>query len=98
MIRHNIGSLLLFIALLGQASIASGQMPIYGDYFAHDPGTMIKEGNRYYVFYTGFAIPYKWSTDLRNWTWNSSQRVFPSGPPSWVTVAVTNFDQNYWAP
>lgn len=73
-------------------------MPIYGDYFAHDPGTMIKEGNRYYIFYTGFAIPYKWSTDLRNWTWNSSQRVFPSGPPSWVTNAVPPFDQNYWAP
>ncbi len=61
------------------------QMPIYGDYFAHDPGTMIKDGSRYYIFYTGFAVPYKYSTDLRTWTWNSSQRVFPSGPPAWVT-------------
>jgi arabinan endo-1,5-alpha-L-arabinosidase len=78
--------------------IASAQEPVLGDYFAHDPSTMIKEGNRYYIFYTGFAIPYKYSTDLRNWTWTSSQRIFPAGPPAWVTNAVPGFDQNYWAP
>src|SRR5690349_1663532 len=84
--------------LLRWCSIASAQLPVLGDSFAHDPATMIKDGSRYYVFYTGFAVPYKYSTDLRNWTWNSSQRVFPTGPPAWVTNAVPGFDQNYWAP
>ena len=69
---------------------ARAQMPIYGDYFAHDPGTMIKEGNRYYIFYTGFAIPYKWSTDLRNWTWNATQRIFPSGRTIRKSVPITS--------
>jgi len=93
-----IAAALLAVTLGGLTLPAQAQMPIYGDYFAHDPGTMIKEGGRYYIFYTGFAIPYKWSTDLRNWTWTASQRVFPSGPPPWVTNAVPGFDQNYWAP
>ena len=89
---------LLAAAFAFAAFPAAAQLPVLGDYFAHDPGTMIKEGGRYYIFYTGFAIPYKTSTDLRNWTWNTSQRIFPSGPPAWVTNAVTVFDQNYWAP
>ena len=88
--------LLLLLACLSLTVRA--QEPILGDYFAHDPGTMIKEGSRYYVFYTGFELPYKVSTDRTNWTWNSSQRVFPSGPPAWITNAEPGFDTNFWAP
>jgi hypothetical protein len=72
------------------------QMPIVGDYFAHDPSTMIKDGNRYYVFYTSERIRYKYSTDLRNWTHGGV--IQPSTPPTWATTAVPNFDGNYWAP
>lgn len=95
-IRTRLIGVLLSVPVL--VSSAFAQMPIYGDYFAHDPSTMIKEGSRYYIFYTGFAVPYKYSTDLRNWTWTTSQRIFPAGPPAWVTNAVPAFDQNYWAP
>lgn len=71
-------------------------MPIYGDYFAHDPSTMIKDGGRYYVFYTSQRIRYKYSTDLRTWTHGGV--VQPAAPPAWVTTAVPTFDGNYWAP
>lgn len=72
------------------------QMPIVGDYFAHDPSTMIKDGSRYYIFYTSQRIRYKYSTDLRTWTHGGV--VQPSTPPAWVTTAVPSFDGNYWAP
>ena len=89
---------LLCVLLACLPFAARAQDPVLGNSFAHDPGTMIKEGSRYYVFYTGFALPYKYSTDRTNWTWNSSQRVFPAGPPAWVATAIPGFDENYWAP
>jgi hypothetical protein len=32
---------------------ANAQMPFYGNYYLHDPGTMIKDGNNYFVFGDG---------------------------------------------
>ena len=70
-------------------------MPVYGDYFAHDPSTMIKDGTNYYIFRTSAGIMGKVSSDLRNWAY--SGRVFPGAPPNWVTNAVSGFDPNNWA-
>jgi hypothetical protein len=75
--------------------VTRAQMPIYGDYWAHDPSTMIKDGSRYYIFTTGKGIPNKYSTDLRNWT--AAAQVFPSGPPAWATNAVSGYDPNNWS-
>ena len=75
---------------------ASAQMPVYGDYWAHDPSTMVKFGSRYYSYRTDQGISIKWSSDLRNWTYGG--KVFPSGPPAWTTNAVPKFDGNFWAP
>jgi arabinan endo-1,5-alpha-L-arabinosidase len=86
--------LLLALTLNGQA-----QMPVYGDVWAHDPSTMIKDGDRYYIFRTSPGIMGKYSTDLRNWTY--SGQVFPNGiPPAWVTNAVPGFTaaDSFWAP
>lgn len=82
--------------LLGQVLSGRAQMPIYGDYFAHDPSRMIKQGNTYYVFRTSQGIMGKTSTDLRNWTY--SGQVFPGSPPSWITNAVPGFTGDFWAP
>jgi hypothetical protein len=70
-------------------------MPVFGDYFAHDPSTMIKDGTNYYIFRTSPGIMGKVSSDLRNWTYNG--RVFPGTPPNWVTNAVSGIDPNNWA-
>ncbi len=86
----------LLALIFGVPLLAGAQMPITGNTFAHDPSTLIKEGNRYYVFYTSQRIAYKYSTDLRNWIQGGV--VHPSTPPAWATTAVPNFDGNYWAP
>ena len=75
---------------------ANAQMPVYGDYWAHDPSTMIKDGNRYYIFRTSQGMMGKYSTDLRNWTY--SGQVFPGNPPAWTTNAVSGFAGFFWAP
>ncbi len=72
------------------------QMPFYGDYFLHDPGTMIKDGNNYFVYGDGQGISGITSTDLRNWTGVSA--IFPAGPPAWTSNSVPGFTGYFWAP
>lgn len=90
--RHHAGLIGLAALLTSVASHA--QMPVLGNWGAHDPSTMIKDGSRYYVFTTGSGIPNKYSTDLRNWT--AGPQVFPSGPPAWVATAVPGYDPGNW--
>lgn len=72
------------------------QLPLYGDYYLHDPGTMIKDGTNYFIFGDGQGISGITSTDLRNWT--PAAAVFPGGPPAWTTNAVPGFTGYFWAP
>lgn len=93
--KNAISCLLLALALKLCVSSACAQLPVYGNYWAHDPSTMIKDGNRYYVFTTGSGIPNKYSTDLRNWVAGSS--VYPgSSPPAWAASAVPGYDPGNW--
>ncbi len=71
-------------------------MPVYGDYVAHDPSRMIKDGTNYFIYRTSQGIMGKRSSDLRNWTY--SGQVFPGAPPPWTTNAVKGFTGNFWAP
>jgi len=75
---------------------ANAQMPFYGNYYLHDPGTMIKDGNNYFVFGDGQGISGITSTDLRNWTAVSA--VFPGSPPAWTTNNISGFTGYFWAP
>jgi arabinan endo-1,5-alpha-L-arabinosidase len=75
---------------------ARAQMPVLGDYWAHDPSRIVKQGNTYYTFRTSQGIMGKSSTDLRNWVY--SGQVFPNGPPAWTTSAVPGFTGFFWAP
>jgi arabinan endo-1,5-alpha-L-arabinosidase len=73
------------------------RMPFYGSPYLHDPGTMRKDGNSYFIFGDGNGIAGITSTNLRNWS--SIIPVFPNGPPSWTTNAVPGGTPNYfWAP
>ncbi len=72
------------------------EMPVYGDYWAHDPSRILKQGSTYYTFRTEQGIMAKYSTDLRNWTYGG--QVFPAGPPSWTSNAVPGFTGYFWAP
>src|SRR5262249_2304321 len=86
----------LTLTFLLAASLTRAQEPLFGNYFAHDPSTLIKDGNRYYYFRTDQGISINWSTDLRNW--NGGGMVFPGNTPPWTTNAVHSFTGFFWAP
>ena len=92
-----IGAALLFVVLMGWSGFKClGQMPFYGNYFLHDPGTMIKDGSSYFIFGDGQGISGITSTDLRNWT--GVNPIFPNGPPPWTSNSVPGFTGYFWAP
>jgi arabinan endo-1,5-alpha-L-arabinosidase len=76
---------------------ASAQLGATG---SHDPASLVKEGNKYWMFTTGDGIYGAYSTDLISWT-PGPRTVFPSNPaswPAWINTVVPNFAGNFWAP
>lgn len=70
-------------------------IPLFGNTFIHDPSTIIRDGNHFYVFGTGWGITMKSSPDLVHWT-----RLAPvfTEPPAWTYRAVPEFGGGFWAP
>ncbi|MCC9165783.1 family 43 glycosylhydrolase [Pontibacter harenae] len=60
----------------------------------HDP-VMIKQGDNYYLFSTGFGISMWSSKDMENW--KREKPVFDA-PPQWAVEAVPGFKGHIWAP
>src|ERR1039457_320599 len=83
---------LLLATALGAAIAAP---PLRGNLGAHDPGSIIKCKDKYYLFYTGQGISWKSSTDKIYWTGGGS--VFANAP-NWTTNAVPGFTSVFWAP
>jgi hypothetical protein len=87
--------LLLLSLLWAQAAAAQ-----FGANGSHDPGSLVKEGNKYWMFTTGDGIYGAYSTDLINWT-PGAQTVFPHNPnswPAWINGVVPGFAGTFWAP
>jgi arabinan endo-1,5-alpha-L-arabinosidase len=61
----------------------------------HDPSTIIREGNRYWTFYTGPGVPSLYSDDLTHW--HHGPAVFPESP-AWVQDVVAGHRGYFWAP
>jgi arabinan endo-1,5-alpha-L-arabinosidase len=63
----------------------------------HDPSTIVKSKDEYWVFYTGRGVPSYRSKDLVRW--EPGPRAFAS-PPSWVAEAVpeNRGGMDFWAP
>ncbi len=62
----------------------------------HDPSTIIKCKDQYWVFYTGRGVQSYHSRDLIKW--EPGPRVFTNAP-SWIAKAVpANRGLSYWAP
>jgi arabinan endo-1,5-alpha-L-arabinosidase len=95
------GGVLLSVAIVLLAVCGSGAetqfepRPLSGQTFIHDPSTIVKAGDRYYVFGTGPGIRSKSSPDLIRWS--NGPSVFDR-PPAWTTQAVAGFDGYFWAP
>jgi arabinan endo-1,5-alpha-L-arabinosidase len=60
----------------------------------HDP-VMIKQGDTYYIFCTGFGINVYSSKDLKNW--RKENPVFDKGP-DWAVKDISGFRGHIWAP
>jgi arabinan endo-1,5-alpha-L-arabinosidase len=62
----------------------------------HDPSTIVKCKDEYWVFYTGRGVQSYHSKDLVKW--EAGPRVFTNAP-SWIAEAVPeNRNTSYWAP
>lgn len=70
-------------------------LALKGNTFIHDPSTIIKDGDHYYIFATGYGIEMKSSPDLIHWT--ELAPVFAE-PPAWTESAVPEFYGKFWAP
>ncbi|TGE08628.1 family 43 glycosylhydrolase [Hymenobacter fodinae] len=64
----------------------------------HDPSTIVKEGNKYWIFATGRGIYSMYSTDLVNWTPGPRPVFANNASPSWITTKVPGFTGDFWAP
>lgn len=92
-VLHWFGLPLLFMA--AAAMPASAATLMRGNLGVHDPSTVIKCKDRYYVFATGRGIASKSSADHTFWQGGPSvfRRV-----PAWTTNAVPDFTGTFWAP
>jgi arabinan endo-1,5-alpha-L-arabinosidase len=61
----------------------------------HDPSTIVKCKDEYWVFATGMGILSRHSKDLLNW---SNGPVVFGHPPAWTTNAVPRNRGYFWAP
>ncbi len=69
--------------------------PLEGNTRAHDPSTIVREGERFWMFHTGRGGPSKFSNDLK--TWQQGPPVFATPPAWWREVAPEN-NGAWWAP
>ncbi|UCG59546.1 MAG: arabinan endo-1,5-alpha-L-arabinosidase [Phycisphaerales bacterium] len=63
--------------------------------FVHDPSTIVKCKDEYWLFSTGRGVRSRRSKDLL--TWQSGPQVFLS-PPAWAAEAVPGNRGYFWAP
>lgn len=61
---------------------------------AHDP-VIIKEGDTYYVMYSGRGVNVLSSKDMKNW--EREEPAFTE-TPKWITAVFPSFRGSYWAP
>lgn len=90
-----IAAITLGLCLWSGASAQAQNSPLRGHVGAHDPSTVVKCKDRYYLFATGQGITSRSSADKIFWT--AGPRVFPS-PPAWTTNVVPGFTGTFWAP
>jgi arabinan endo-1,5-alpha-L-arabinosidase len=68
-----------------------------GDLRAHDPSSIVKQGDRNYLFSTGWGLRTKFSDDLLHWS--EGPTVFERGAsPDWTQEVAAGFQGHFWAP
>ncbi|SNR86091.1 MULTISPECIES: family 43 glycosylhydrolase [Hymenobacter] len=89
----------LLALMLGFAtSLSFPARALQGNDNCHDPSSIVKDGNKYWIFTTGTGIYGMYSTDLVRWE-SGSRPVFQAGAyPSWIQSKVPGFSGDFWAP
>jgi arabinan endo-1,5-alpha-L-arabinosidase len=90
-LRHG----LLFVLLSWASPSAFALQGLTG---AHDPSTIVKDGDKYWVFATGRGVYSMYSTDLVNWTPGPRPVFANNAYPSWINTKVPGFTGDFWAP
>lgn len=62
---------------------------------ARDPSTIVREGDTFWVFYSGIGVKSLHSKDLV--TWENGPAVFDKAP-EWISKEIPKNDGEYWAP
>jgi arabinan endo-1,5-alpha-L-arabinosidase len=88
---------LVVLASVLLAWLATPALALQGALGIHDPSTIIKSGNTYWVFGTGDGIACKYSTDLINWT-DAKSVYTKTAYPGWINGKVPGFAGTFWAP
>ncbi|WP_071885484.1 family 43 glycosylhydrolase [Rufibacter tibetensis] len=95
--RKNLYSLVAFWLLLLLA-FPSRLFALDGNINSHDPGALLKDGKKYWMFTTGAGIYAAFSEDLIRWN-SAPKTVFPIGTwPEWINKVVPGFEGIFWAP
>ncbi|QJX48207.1 family 43 glycosylhydrolase [Hymenobacter taeanensis] len=91
-------SIKLLALLLGLSlGLNTGAYALQGNDNCHDPSSIIKDGNKYWVFTTGTDIYAMYSYDLVKWE-SGPKTVFNGIRPAWIAAKAPNFKGDYWAP
>jgi arabinan endo-1,5-alpha-L-arabinosidase len=85
----------LLLPATARADTKIEPLELTGQTAIHDPGTIFKEGGRYYVFGTGPGLRVRASSNLVDWV--DGPPVFPA-PLPWTTNGVPGFRGHTWAP
>jgi arabinan endo-1,5-alpha-L-arabinosidase len=93
---------MLFLAKTGWAQTRANAAPVVfavpgsRGVRAHDPSTIVKCKNEYWIFYTGRGVPSYHSPDLI--TWEPGPPVFANAPDWTAQTVPSNRWMHYWAP
>ncbi len=94
-IHSELSAALLCVLLGGRVVVGAPAPSLRGYIGTHDPSTIIKCKDSYYLFGTGQGIPSKVSVDKV--FWSAGPKVFAKAP-NWTTNAAPGFDGTIWAP
>jgi len=97
--KQNKGLFIRRIVLLSIMILSSGlnTYALHGTIGVHDPSSIIKCGDTFWIFSTGNGIYTIYSKDLVKWTAGTTPFV-PGTYPSWVKSYVPDFGGHFWAP
>ncbi len=93
--RRYLTAFLLWLLLFACLRTSATDAPRPSDLYTHDPSTMVKDKDEYWIFVTGNGIRSRHSKDLQSW--QEGPAVF-TNTPTWTTNMLPGFRGYIWAP